>query len=160
MTGHSKLSREGDAIDVDLGILQDFSGHLLRLAWEAASDDFARRISKSGLKPRYLGLLTLILNNPGISQADLGVGVGKDKSSIAKYLRQMEDAGLILRERLERDRRNHACYATDNGREAYQVLEKHALEHKAKLDKIIGPERQELFLSALNDIIGMERYQD
>ncbi|HBZ43227.1 MAG TPA: MarR family transcriptional regulator [Maritimibacter sp.] len=135
------------------GILEDFGGHLLRLAYEAAFNDFATKLGPDSMKPAYFSILSMIRNNPGIKQVDLGRAVGRDKSSVTKALRQLEDTGLVLRERLEDDRRNYASTLTPEGEAVFDRMEAVAHHHQSELDAVIGPERMDAFLETLRDII-------
>lgn len=139
--------------DLEYGLLEDFVGHYLRLAYEAAYSDFAKRLGEDQLKPGYFSMLVIIRNNRGITQRELGDSIGRDKSSVAKALRNMEDRGLIYRERVENDRRNYASFLTDKGLEAYERMEAKAREHTAALSAVIGPERREVVFGALRDLI-------
>ncbi|WP_282026668.1 MarR family winged helix-turn-helix transcriptional regulator [Limimaricola cinnabarinus] len=144
-----------EARELDFGLLQNFVGHYLRLAYEASYDDFAKRLGEDQLKPGYFSMLVIIRNNSGITQRELGESIGRDKSSVAKALRNLEDRGLIYRERVENDRRNYASYLTDKGRDTYDRIEVRALEHMKHLDAVIGPERRDAVFSALRDLIDM-----
>ncbi|ETX13026.1 hypothetical protein OCH239_14765 [Roseivivax halodurans JCM 10272] len=135
------------------GLLDEFAGHHLRLAYEASFEDFARRLGADQLKPGYFSMMSMIRNNPGIRQSELGLSIGRDKSSVAKALRQLEDMDLIRRERVEEDRRNYASYLTEKGRTTFARMEVQAREHMAHLDRLIGAERRAVFFDVLHDLI-------
>ena len=54
-----------DRPDVELGILENFLGFYLRLAYESAFDDFSRELGPDSLKPGNFALLSIIFENPG-----------------------------------------------------------------------------------------------
>lgn len=142
--------------ELDLGILDGFIGHLLRLAYESSFEDFATRLGPDSMKPAYFSMLTMIRNNPGITQVELGRAVGRDKSSIAKALRQFEDQGLIRRERGEDDRRNYASFVTNEGEAVYGRMDVIARDHLARMNAVVGPERLDAFVATLHDLIAAE----
>ncbi|WCR11074.1 MarR family transcriptional regulator [Paracoccus stylophorae] len=150
-----RKTREGDRT-LNYGFLQNFVGHYLRLAYEASYDDFAKRLGEDQLKPGYFSMLVIIRNNRGITQCELGESIGRDKSSVAKALRNLEDRGLIYRERDENDRRNYTSFLTDKGLETNERMEVKALEHTKHLDAVIEPERRDAVFGALSDLINLQ----
>jgi DNA-binding MarR family transcriptional regulator len=104
-----------------------------------------------GLKTGHFAVLTLIRNNPGISQVALGRAMARDKSTITPLIQSMEQEGLILREKSQHDRRSVALQLTPEGKERLLELMIHAREHDRKLDEIVG-ERKAEFLDTLKRI--------
>jgi len=139
---------------VALGPLDSFIGMHLRQAYERAYADFETLLGPDSLRPGYYTMLTLILNNPGISQVEIGRAAGRDKSSVTKALRSMEDGGLITRTRVEDDRRSYASTITPAGRVLHARMERRAREHLANIHAALGtPERAADFLEMLRAVI-------
>ncbi|WP_011582357.1 MULTISPECIES: MarR family winged helix-turn-helix transcriptional regulator [Chelativorans] len=138
---------------IDLGILEELTGFYLRAAYEACYNDFATVLGPDKLKPGSFALMSLIFENPGITQVELARGSGRDKSSVAIALRQLEDSGLIRRVRLEGDRRSYASYLTSAGETLYQRMIAKARTHIERVDAIVGPERKAILLTILKDIV-------
>lgn len=139
--------------DLELGVLEEFIGPLLRRAYEQSFADFGTLLGHDTLWPGYFTMLTLIRNNPGITQVGIGRAAGRDKSQVTKALRHMEDSGLIRRIRVESDRRSYSSYLTEEGHALYARMEPKALIHNGHLLSVIGEERLELFIATLKDII-------
>lgn len=146
-----KPEEQGDA--PVLGILDEFVGLYLRAAYETAYHDFEDRLGTDALKPGYFTILTLIVNNPGIGQTQIGQMAKREKSGVAKALRWMEDNGLITRLRPDHDRRNNNSTATAKGRALQQRMESKGREHLAALNATIGNERRAEFIATLKEII-------
>jgi len=139
--------------EIKSGILEDFVGMYLRVAYEAAYADFTARLGPDALKPGYFTILTLIVNNAGISQTQICTAAGRDKSGVAKALRWMEDAGLINRIRPEHDRRAQYSEATEKGRAMQKRMEEKAHTHLAALNAAVGEDRRKAFIETLQDFI-------
>ncbi|MEW5421094.1 MarR family winged helix-turn-helix transcriptional regulator [Amorphus sp. 3PC139-8] len=139
--------------EVELGLLEEFIGFYLRLAYESAFHDFSEVLGPDSLKPGNFALLSLIFENPGITQTVLARTSGRDKSSVTAGLRQLEDKGLIERVRLEDDRRSYASHVTAEGRIVYERIAVKAHTHMRRLDEIIGADRKPMLLAALKDIV-------
>lgn len=153
MKDHKQDTIAGEADTLQLGILDDFVGMYLRAAYEAAYRDFSLRLGPDVLRPGYFTILTLIVNNPRISQTQIGQAAKRDKSGVAKALRWMEDNGLITRLRPNHDRRNNLSEATAAGRALQQRMEIKGRDHLAALNASIGTERREAFIVTLKQII-------
>ena len=138
---------------LDHGILHEFLGMYLRVAYEVAYEDFARRLGEDALRPGYFTILTLVVRNPRISQTQIGIASNRDKSSITKALRWMEDEGLITRERSDQDRRAHLSVATPKGTEMQAAMERRAVAHVDAINGAIGADRRAEFLQMLKELI-------
>ncbi len=144
-----------------MGVLDRFLGSYLRMAYEASYADFERSLGDSPVPPGYLSILTLIANNPGISQTQIGRKARWDKSSVTKALRRMEDEGLIRRARLENDRRTYVSELTEEGAALQATLQEKALEHVSRVVEVIGQARHAMLVDALHDIIeGFQKKPD
>ncbi len=142
-----------DTATLDHGLLQDFIGLYLRRAHEVAHEDFCARLGADALHPGYFTILTLIVRNPHISQTQIGIASARDKSSVTKALRWMEDAELIIRLRSAHDRRLHLCVATEKGIVQQRHMEAKAVGHLQSLYDAIGTERYAAFLTTMKDLI-------
>lgn len=138
---------------LDHGILHEFVGMYLRVAYEAAYDDFRQRLGDEALKPGYFTILTLIVHNPRITQTQIGLASARDKTNVTNALRWMEDHDLIRRHLSSRDRRTHMCVATQAGIDMQARMESKAVSHLQALNDGIGPERRAEFVRTLKDLI-------
>ncbi|WP_151483646.1 MarR family winged helix-turn-helix transcriptional regulator [Streptomyces albicerus] len=68
------------------------------------------------LHPGQELLLMQLLDRDGQTQSELLDSVGLDHSTVSKSLRRMQDAGLLIREPAEHDRRVMVVHLTDKGR--------------------------------------------
>ena len=67
-------------------------------------------------------LLMQLLDRDGQSQSELLESVGLDHSTVSKSLSRMQDAGLLVREPAEHDRRVMVVHLTDKGRAMREPL--------------------------------------
>ena len=67
-------------------------------------------------------LLMHLHDRDGQTQSDLLARVGLDHSTVSKALRRMQDAGLLVREPAEHDRRVMVVQLTDKGRAMREPL--------------------------------------
>jgi DNA-binding MarR family transcriptional regulator len=137
---------------IRLGPLADYAGYHLRLAQDASFQAFANRVGQGDIRPGSFTLLTLVRENPGITQTAISQASGRDKSTLTPALRSLEQAGYIERRRIDRDRRSYELHLTPAGTEAIARLSAHARAHDEELDRIIGSEKKAAFLSTLRAI--------
>jgi DNA-binding MarR family transcriptional regulator len=123
------------------------------MAQIAAACAFARASGAIDLPPGRLALLTLIGRNPGISQTLLSRAAGRDKSTLTPALRDLTRRGLILRARLQSDRRSYHLQLTAAGSAMLRRLTACAERHERQLDRIIGRRERGRFLATLRRVM-------
>jgi len=123
------------------------------LANDHVFDAFAVIMGDDRLRPGCFTMLILIRNNPGITQMEIAKASGRDKSSVAKNLRYMEDKRLIRRERVEDDRRSSASFVTDEGEAHVLRLEEKARLQGDKIRSTLGHERTGRLMDLLKEIV-------
>ena len=142
---------------LDYGILHEFVGMYLRVAYEEAYADFVRRLGDEALRPGYFTILTLIVHNPRITQTQIGMASERDKTNVTNALRWMEDRGLIRRYVAANDRRTHMCVATEAGQEMQARMEAKAVVHLTALNDAIGANKRAEFVGTLKNMIAALR---
>jgi DNA-binding MarR family transcriptional regulator len=147
----AKLDDDGGSLSY--GELGDSIAFHLRLAQEASFNAFARRVGQTDLRPGRYAILTLIGENPGISQTVLSQASGRDKSSLTPALDDLETRQLIRRERVATDRRSYALYLTSLGKAALSAMDQQAQLHNETLDRIVGPAQRDEFMKILQRIV-------
>lgn len=138
---------------VRFGPLANYIGFHLRRAQTASFQAVARRIGQADFTPGLYALLTLIEQNPGITQTALSRADGRDKSSLTPALSGLQKRGLIRRERIAGDKRSYALHLTPAGSAAASALHRHAQAHDDDLDRIIGLEHKAQFIHQLRRIV-------
>jgi DNA-binding MarR family transcriptional regulator len=89
--------------------------HLLHRAGQCAADIFAAEMGEIDLTPRQFAVLLTVSTNEGLSQTDLVVLTGIDRSTLADIVRRMLKKGLLQRRRTREDARAYAVKLTDEG---------------------------------------------
>lgn len=69
-----------------------------------------------GLAPHHLGVLVDLWMKDGVRQQDLAVSIIKDKATIARALRNLEEQNLVVRIPDEQDKRTKRIYLTHKGK--------------------------------------------
>ena len=153
-TGGRRRSRNGEAIglSVNFGPLAHWVGFNLRMAQEAAFQAFSHLSQEIGESPGRFATLTLIARNPGISQTELSLANGRDKSSLTPVVEDLVKRGLIERKRMDNDRRTYRLNLTPSGKKVLTMLTRCARRHERNLDRVIGERDRKRFIQILKKI--------
>jgi DNA-binding MarR family transcriptional regulator len=104
-----------------------------------AAAAFAERIGPLELTPPQAGVLRRLGQAPGQSQRGLADALGMHAPRLVALIDELEDRGLVARDRDPGDRRNYAISLTDEGRrvlaELARVARAHELAMTAALDR-------------------------
>jgi DNA-binding MarR family transcriptional regulator len=138
--------------DVRLGALEHGAAFFLRAAHDASSQAFMRRAEHLDVGPGEFATLTIISENPGITQAQLSVTTSRHMSTLTPILRKLTGRGWIARTPVPSDRRSFALSLTASGKKRLLEIGSLAAEHERELDRIIGKARKAEFLRILRRI--------
>jgi DNA-binding MarR family transcriptional regulator len=143
---------DGAAEHIDYGPLADWIGFNLRMAQDASFQAFSRLSQEIGVRPGRFATLTLIGNNPGITQTALSRANSRDKSTLTPLLADLVRRGLIRRARTRNDRRTYRLTLTKAGETLLHQLTACARGHEDKLDLILGARDRAQFLRILRKV--------
>lgn len=137
---------------VNFGPLEHWVGFNLRMAQESAFQAFSRLSQEVGESPGRFATLTLIARNPGITQTELSLANGRDKSSLTPVVEDLVKRDLVERRRVDSDRRAYRLYLTPSGKKVLTMLTRCARRHERNLDRVIGERDRKRFIHILKKI--------
>lgn len=151
---HGKNGKNGASAgeSINFGPLAYWVGFNLRMAQESAFQAFSRRSQEIGESPGRFATLTIIARNPGISQTELSLAAGRDKSSLTPVVEDLVRRGMIERKRMRDDRRTYRLNVTAVGKKTLTQLTRCARRHERILDSIIGLRDRKRFIQILKKI--------
>jgi DNA-binding MarR family transcriptional regulator len=118
-------------------VLVQLGFHLARTYGEA--------LAPLGLEQRHAGMLARLAANEGKSQQALGELLGLNATRMVFLVDELEQRGLVERRRNPADRRSHALYLTDLGRDTLREVQRVTTAHEGQLGaSLTGPERAQL----------------
>ena len=94
--------------------------HLLHRAQQAAADLHAAALGANGLTQRQFAVLAVLAAEDGVSQSELVVRSGIDRSTLAEMVARMETKGLTQRTKSMTDSRANSVTLTATGRAIYE----------------------------------------
>ncbi|MFD1343513.1 MarR family winged helix-turn-helix transcriptional regulator [Litorisediminicola beolgyonensis] len=136
MSEASGKSRKQAALDAPLA---RYAGYHLRRTTRLFLSDVAQVLKPLGLRMITFSTLATISGAPGIRQSRLASVLAVEKPNLVAILEELEGRGLILRERLESDRRVYVLKTTAEGealvRQAHDAVEEHEERLMSPLDE-------------------------
>jgi DNA-binding MarR family transcriptional regulator len=90
-------------------------GFLLQRAHHLLRDRMTAELEGSGLHLGHVALLGAMLDAPGLSQRELSLRTGIEKSSMVIFVDALEHDGWVRRAPHPTDRRAHALFVTAEG---------------------------------------------
>jgi DNA-binding MarR family transcriptional regulator len=95
--------------------LRPFLGFNLRRAWNVIHADLAATLEPLGLRMITFSALTVIGDNPGLSQAQLASALAVERPNLVAVTEELTKRDLISRDRVPSDRRTYALRLTTAG---------------------------------------------
>ncbi|MEQ8600596.1 MAG: MarR family winged helix-turn-helix transcriptional regulator [Devosia sp.] len=91
-------------------------------------------------------VICLIGLNPGTSQNDVASTLVLKKSAVTKVIKELEERGLVRREKVAQDKRYNALFLTPVGEERYERIQaRMADQHQALIGPFAEEEQKQLF---------------
>src|SRR6185369_225844 len=150
--GRRSKNSAAAADPLNFGPLAHWVGFNLRMAQESAFQAFSRHYQEIGESPGRFATLTLIARNPGISQTELSLANGRDKSSLTPVVEDLVKRGLVERKLMDSDRRTYRLNLTPSGKKVLTMLTRCARRHERNLDRVIGERDRKRFIQILKKI--------
>src|ERR1051325_8414001 len=122
---------------------------LLRRAWYGLNKAFRRRIAHLGVTTDQITVMRTLTEAEGLAQRALALAMTSDANTIASLMTRMERAGLLARQRHEKDRRAQTVRLSTVGRRKYGKARRIAVALQAEVLRALGPTSQETFLRDL-----------
>ncbi len=114
-----------------------------------AAAAFAERVLTLGLTPPQAGVLRRLGQFPGQSQRELADALGMHAPRLVALIDELEDRGLVARDRDPHDRRNYAITLTDDGRRVLAELARVAREHELAITTALDDDERAQLLALL-----------
>jgi DNA-binding MarR family transcriptional regulator len=135
-------------------------GYWLRLGHKAISRPLADELRKRGIAFKHYFYIRTLLEEDGITQAELSERVGMERATVTVVLDTLEELGIVVREAHPTDRRKTNVFLTVKGRRMKtHILEAVAIANRVSL-KGISPAEFERFRKTLATMIAnVEAYE-
>lgn len=135
-----------------LGLLPTYVGYNLRRAQAASFRHLEHLARHLNLTPGQFSLLSLLADNPGISQKAVSAVTGVDTSTMSPALESLARRGLIIRARAAHDRRSYALSLSPAGEEMLAAMRGQVERQERVMDEALEPGERQHLLAMLKRI--------
>ena len=129
--------------------LRDLTGYQLRRAAAQVQLLINQTLGHFGLRRTTFSALTLIVDHPGMSQAQLADALAIERPNLVQIVGELEAAGLVERRQADGDRRAYALQPTLQGRK----VQHDALQAARNTDATITEGLSEEALAVVRDAL-------
>ncbi|MCX7560163.1 MarR family transcriptional regulator [Sulfitobacter sp. F26204] len=136
-------------VQISDATLRGFVGYHMKRAFNVVQADLTHTLKPFGLRMLTYTALVLIADNPGLSQSQLAGAMDVERPNLVVIVDQLEQRGLITRDRVPTDRRAYALHVTDKGRQLYERAVAATKTHEANLLEALAPETRKTVVTAL-----------
>lgn len=95
--------------------LRGLVGYSMKRAFMVIRADLTRTLEPFELRMITFTALTLVADNPGLSQSQLAQAMAVERPNLVVIVDELETRGLITRDRVPTDRRTYALHITTEG---------------------------------------------
>lgn len=137
---------------VNLAQLPNYLGYQIRQAQIAVFKDLLVPLKDLNLTPGECSLLTSVRYNKGVSQIELASVYDIDKSTLSHSIKRMVNRRLIIRKRLENDRRYYGLSLTPAGSRLLKRVTSIVESQEELMESVVTKAEKEKFLQILSRI--------
>ncbi|WP_315753313.1 MarR family winged helix-turn-helix transcriptional regulator [Bradyrhizobium sp. SZCCHNRI2007] len=135
---------------IGLGELESHLGYFVRRLQHWIFRDVNAALAAVDLDVILYSILETIAANPGATQIAIAGALGIERARMVALLDDLQQAGLIVRERSEHDRRAHALGLTPRGRLILKKANALIAAHEKRVARRLGAENYRRALAALS----------
>ncbi|TNB48551.1 MarR family transcriptional regulator [Martelella lutilitoris] len=134
-------------------MLRAFIGYNMKRSFIVVREDLQRVLDPLGLKVATFSALSVVVENPDISQSQLAQVLKLERSGMVVLVDALEGDDLISRNRVPGDRRTYALRATPKGRRLWEKARAVVDAHETALfGPILDAGERALLLSLLQRV--------
>jgi len=105
-------------------------GLYLHVAYLTVMSSFAKRIGHGEVTPAVIGVLAMLAESPGISQAKLARLIGLERATVGATVARAVAAGLVVRQDARGDARSYALSLSPRGERMLRTLRRRIAAHE------------------------------
>ena len=135
-------------------VLDDLVGYNLKRAYMIVQADFRDTLGEDGLTARVFSALSLVVENPNITQSELAWTLRIERSGLVAIVDQLEERKLLTRNSVVGDRRVYALAPTALGIRTFKASLKAVQQHEERLFSSLSRTEQAELLMLLKKFRG------
>jgi DNA-binding MarR family transcriptional regulator len=142
----------GTGIHISDASLREFTGYNMKRAFIILQADVTRTLEPFGLRMVTYSALSMIGDNPGLSQSQLAGALAIERPNLVVIVDELERRDLITRDRVPTDRRTYALRLTSEGARLLAQSTDAVRKHDSRMMEGVSAEEAELLMSTMRKI--------
>lgn len=118
--------------------LRAFSGYTMKRAFNCVQTDVNAALAPLDLRMLTFSALVIIADNPGLRQSQLADTLSIERPNLVIIVDELEQKGLIVRNRSATDRRAYALHATLAGARLKEQATRAVQMHEARMTRLLS----------------------
>jgi DNA-binding MarR family transcriptional regulator len=120
-------------------------GLYLHISYHKVMSTFSRKVGHGQVTPAIIGVIAMLAERPGISQARLARLIGLERATIGSTVARAIEAGFVVRTDAHGDARSYALSLSPRGERMLRMLRQRIAEHEKTAGiHLTGGERRTL----------------
>jgi len=130
--------------------LREFVGYHLKRAFNVVVSDLNQTLKPYELRMITYTALILIIDNPGLRQSQLADALAIERPNLVVIIDELENRGLITRDRVPTDRRAYALNGTKAGEDLYKTAISAVHDHEKRVLGVLSDEERAAVIRAMD----------
>lgn len=144
-----ETTKPNTATRVSDAALRVFVGYNVKRTMNAIRSDLKTALEPLGLRMITYSALTLIGENPSLSQAQLAAALSVERPNLVAVVEELVERGLVSRDRVPTDRRTYALRLTTQGACLLAQATEAVNAHEERVLAGVSPEEHEALIRVL-----------
>ena len=129
-------------------------GFLVRRLHQIHVAMFLNTLSEENVTPIQYGLLSILLDQPGLDQLSVAKELGIDRANVGDILKRLEDRKLLTRVIDPSDKRRKICLLTRDGVTFVNKYRGHMQQTQKQLLEPLSVDERKTFMTLLRRLVG------
>jgi len=128
-------------------------GLYLHIAYHKVMSTFSRKVGHGQVTPAIIGVITMLAEHPGISQARLARLIGLERATIGSTVGRAIEAGFVVRTDAHGDARSYALALSPRGERMLRTLRRRIAAHEKAAGAHLTPVERRALRTLLHKLL-------
>jgi DNA-binding MarR family transcriptional regulator len=128
-------------------------GLYLHIAYHHVMSSFARMVGRREVTPAIIGLLAMLAEHPGVSQAKLARLMGLERATVGTTVARAITAGFVVRQDADADARSYTLSLSPRGERMLRTLRRRIAAHESAAGSHLTVEERRTLRSLLDKLV-------
>jgi len=128
-------------------------GLYLHVAYHRVMASFGRKVGRGEVTPAIIGVVAMLAESPGISQATLARRIQLERATIGTTVARAIAAGLVVRRDAHGDARSYALSLSPAGERLLKALRRRIAGHEAAAGAHLTGDERHLLRALLHKLV-------